>query len=137
MAVVLAVSVEKAIAVVLVVVITVTHRNAKTLQKIGLFALETTTMKLPVFFCPLISVNPSDCLGAHNSKRRLHRNTLDLTWDAGLARESKAWADKLAKENRFDHGSSGENLYRFGTTGTGLRTCRDAVNAWYLSHFQY
>ena len=75
-------------------------------------------------------MNPSECLGAHNTRRRLHRNTPDLTWDADLAQASQAWAERLAQEDRLFHGSSGENLYQFSTTGSGVRTCRDAVIAW-------
>ncbi|KAL9972633.1 hypothetical protein ACROYT_G018979 [Oculina patagonica] len=77
-------------------------------------------------------VDAGACLRAHNAKRALHQDTPALVWDAKLARRAKKWAKRLAKKGKLEHESNtgeGENLY--WSRGSAIKTCSDAVAAWY------
>jgi hypothetical protein len=56
-------------------------------------------------------------LAEHNGERKKLK-LAPLVWDGALAKDAQRWADKLAKENRFDHAhdelsrnKQGENLW--------------------------
>ncbi|KAJ7377240.1 hypothetical protein OS493_030051 [Desmophyllum pertusum] len=82
---------------------------------------------------PVPQVDEAACLQAHNGKRALHEGTSPLVWDATLAQHAKEWADHLASTGTFDHdsdrGDEGENLYK--ATASAVKSCADAVEAWY------
>lgn len=83
---------------------------------------------------PAPQVDPDACLKAHNEKRALHPGTPMLVWDDTLAQHAKTWADHLASKGTLEHAENtgeGENLYYFGTSGSYVATCDDAVQAWY------
>lgn len=86
-----------------------------------------------IFFLFAHVVDPDACLKAHNEKRALHPGTPMLVWNDTLAQHAKTWADHLASKGTLEHAENtreGENLYYFGTSGSYVATCDDAVQAW-------
>ena len=85
-------------------------------------------------------MNTNDCLAAHNEKRALHVDTNPLTYDATLAQYAQTWAKHLAELGTLQHNDQlqdlgqGENLYFFAITSDTVKTCRDAVESWYVSY---
>ncbi len=80
-----------------------------------------------------VSVNAdsaiTEILNAHN-KYRTELNILPLKWSDKLAKNAKAWADRLAAQRRMYHSSGtgeGENLW-MGTSGYYSLT--QMVDAW-------
>lgn len=71
-------------------------------------------------------------LSIHN-QARAQVGVPPVTWSDGMAEYAQRWADKLAKENRFDHRQNspyGENL-------AIARTARDAAGMWYGEKNRY
>lgn len=76
------------------------------------------------------------CLRAHNAKRALHADTSPLVWDAKLAQDARAWADHLVRLGKLEHSSvagQGENLYASWSTAPTAATCKQAVEAWWVT----
>ena len=81
------------------------------------------------------SVNPNECLEAHNRKRALHVDTSPLEWDDNLAQKAKEWADHLLSiTKKLEHSGPGENL--FWARGKSS-TCGDAVESWSVEAFEW
>ncbi|KAI8582512.1 hypothetical protein K450DRAFT_292776 [Umbelopsis ramanniana AG] len=64
-------------------------------------------------------------VGAHNAKRKLHKSTLPLQYDAHLESSAKAHTDQCLFSLLEQHEDIGENLAR------GFSTWNSAVDAWY------
>jgi len=75
-----------------------------------------------------------DALKKHNEYRQKH-GCPPLKLDKKLCKYAQEWADKLAKENRFDHRSNsqyGENLYCSWSSNPKKGVSGDkAVESWY------
>ena len=52
-----------------------------------------------------------------------------MTWSDELEKDAKTWADFLSANNKFQHGSSGENLYITGSKPSD--PCVRATKAFY------
>jgi len=78
-------------------------------------------------------------LDSHNSYRSRHKDTPSLTWDESLAAESQKWADNIAKMGVLKHGTTGENIYMFGTSADvdTKSACEKAVESWYAEIKNY
>ena len=68
---------------------------------------------------------------SHNSRRMLHQDTPDVTYDKELEQLAQAWADNIAARGVMEHEKDvddGENIY--WSSGGGAKTIEDACKAW-------
>lgn len=75
----------------------------------------------------------SDCLKAHNDKRKLH-GVPHLKLSAKLNAYAENWANTLAREDSFRHsdGEYGENIFmKWSSNPNHTIKGEDAVNSWY------
>ena len=102
-----------------------------------------------IFFV-LFSVTPSECIEAHNVKRKRHKDTPDVAWNQYLAEGSQMWSFKLGTMNTDPFNVSvlhsitneyGENIYvslKETAASQPPKPCKYAVDSWYvLLHLLY
>ncbi|TPX66389.1 hypothetical protein SpCBS45565_g04516 [Spizellomyces sp. 'palustris'] len=75
------------------------------------------------------------CVGRHNQARQ-QVGVPQLQYDTGLEAKACKWGAYLAQYNKFEHGSTGENLYKAWSSQAfddtkKLKSCQTATDSWW------
>ncbi|KNC99514.1 uncharacterized protein SPPG_04905 [Spizellomyces punctatus DAOM BR117] len=83
------------------------------------------------------------CVGRHNQARQ-QVGVPQLQYDTGLEAKACKWGAYLAQYNKFEHGSTGENLYKAWSSQAfddtkKLKSCQTATDSWWreISYYRY